>query len=183
MTTLSTYVADNGALDALSWSEGLTSAAEEFVTAWKADTDIDSTTLDNGSTTVSRAGTYGTVSGSITETIYFFNTYTIDAMDFMRFIITNDGSNAMADAFFGVDSDYLGEYNMVGMAYGSPNDCSADTSGPTLCDFVFDIVATAGYTNSSGTATCDTTVSYGGDLCDPEAEGQAVFEAINSMRQ
>lgn len=100
-----------------------------------------------------------------------------------RLVITNDGtSNYVADALFSVDADYLGTYTTIGMSLATTDGCTMDVSGPTACEVAFDVVVAEAYTNAAGVAECGTTVSYGGGDCDPDADGQAVYEAINEMR-
>lgn len=138
-------------------------------------------TTSSGTTTTSRAGTYGTVTGSVTETAYWYTTFTVDPMDMMRFIITNDGgSNILADALFATDS----VYSVIGMAYRQDSGCSMSDDGSAVssCELVFDVVTAEAYANASGTTTCGTDISFGGDNCDPETEAQGVYEAINEMR-
>lgn len=181
MLALGTYVTDTAALSEMTWSEGLALGADSYVTEWAADPSFTSMTTPTGTTTSSRAGSNGTVSGSITETAFFYTTYTVDPLDMMRMIIAQDTGH-IADALFDVTADYLGVYNNMGASYGSVNGCSMSTSGPTACSMVFDVVVTSGYTNNSDVAECQPTISYGGGDCDPDANGQAVFEAINAMR-
>lgn len=99
----------------------------------------------------------------------------------MRLIITNDGgSNILADALFATDS----VYTVIGMSYRQDNTCSMSDDGTdvTSCELVLDVVTAEAYANASGTTTCGTDISFGGDNCDPDAEAQAVYEAINAMR-
>lgn len=88
--------AGNGSSAAMTWSEGLALGNASYVTEWVAAagtaTAFTSLTSNNGTTTVSRATANGTVTGSIVETAYFFDAFSLDATDFMRLIITNDGS-------------------------------------------------------------------------------------------
>jgi len=88
--------AGNGSSAAMTWSEGLALGNASYVTEWVAaagtDTAFTSLTSNNGTTTVSRATANGTVTGSIVETAYFFDAFSLDATDFMRLIITNDGT-------------------------------------------------------------------------------------------
>lgn len=88
--------AGNGSSAAMTWSEGLALGNASYVTEWVAaagtDTSFTSLTSNNGTTTVSRATANGTVTGSIVETAYFFDAFSLDATDFMRLIITNDGT-------------------------------------------------------------------------------------------
>jgi len=141
-------------------------------------------TTPNGTTTSSRAGANGTVTGSITETAFFYTTYAVDPIDMMRLIISND-TGSLQQAFFGTSANYKGVYNNMGAAYSSVNGCNmSHTMGGvvTACSMVFDVVVTSGYTNNSGVSECQPVISYGGGDCDPDANGQAVFEAINTMR-
>lgn len=46
----------------------------------------------------------------------------------------------------------------------------------------FSVVVAGSFANASGTATCNTTISYGGGECDPDADGKAVYEQVNVMR-
>lgn len=68
------------------------------------------------------------------------------------------------------------------MSLATTEACTMDVSGPTACEVAFDVVVAEGYTNASDVEDCGTTVSYGGAVCDPDAAGQAIFEAINEMR-
>lgn len=110
MSDLANYVGGTAPLAAMTWSEGLASASAEYTDAWKNDTSISTLTTTSGTTTSSRAGSYGTVDGLITESAYFYSTRSVDTMDMMRMLITNDGSSYMAQALFGVSADYLGVY-------------------------------------------------------------------------
>lgn len=61
-----TYVTDTvsgAALEPLVWIEGLALASTEYTDAWVADTSLSSLTTSSGTTTSSRAGTYGTIEG------------------------------------------------------------------------------------------------------------------------
>lgn len=170
------------AMPAVAWSEGLALGSQAFTADWVSSSGVSLTTA-TGTTTASRAGANGTVSGLLTEAAYFFATYTLDPVDLMRFIITNDGSaNKVGDALFSFDVAYKGLYNFIGMSYAVQDGCTMSTTGPVPCDVVLDVVVAQGYTNASGVAECSTEISYGGGDCDPDAAGQAVFEAINSMR-
>lgn len=182
MGTLATYVTDTAALTAMTWSEGLTLGSELYTTEWLSNTTFTSMTTPNGTTTTSRAATNGAVTGSLTESVYFYTTYTIDPLDMMRFIISNDGSAKMFDALF--DSAEEGNYLYLGASYALASGCTMDstTSPEVSCSMVFDIVVATGYTNNSDVAACDATISYGGGDCDPEDAAIAVFEAINDMR-
>jgi len=108
---------DNGALGDMVWSEGLALGADLYTSEWAASDDsFTAMTTPSGTTTSSRAGANGTVSGSITETAFFYTTYTIDPLDIMRLIISND-SGVLQSAFFDVTADYLGVYNNMGASY------------------------------------------------------------------
>lgn len=184
MTELADYVGGTAPLEALTWSEGLASASDEYTSAWQNDNSISTLTTTSGTTTSSRAGTYGTVDGLITESAYFFSTDSIDSMDMMRLLITNDGSSYMAQALFDVTADYLNVYKYIGMSYKVKTGCSPNgtQSGANACDVVFDVVVAAGYTNNSGTEECNTTLDFGGGNCDPDETAQSVYETINEMR-
>jgi hypothetical protein len=181
LSSLATEVTDNGALGDMVWSEGLALGADSYTSEWAGDTSFTAMTTPSGTTTSSRAAANGTVSGSITETAFFYTTYTIDPLDIMRLIISND-SGSLQSAFFDVTADYLGVYNNMGASYSVENGCSMNVTTPTACAMVVDIVVTSGYTNASGVATCQPEIEYGGGDCDPDANGQAVYEAINEMR-
>lgn len=88
--------AGNGSSAAMTWSEGLALGNASYITEWVAaagtSNSFTSLTSNNGTTTASRATANGTVTGSIVETAYFFDAFSLDATDFMRLIITNDGS-------------------------------------------------------------------------------------------
>lgn len=167
---------------AMEWKEGLAAGSAAFTSAW-ATSGGTSLTTDDGTTTASRAAEQGTATGLLTETAYFYTTYTIDPVDLTRLVITNDGSsNYVADALFGVDAVYLGTYTTIGMSIFITDGCTMEVAGPTACEVAFDVVVAEAYTNAADVPECSTTVSYGGGDCDPDAEGQAVYEAINEMR-
>jgi len=166
----------------MTWSEGLALASQSYTAEWALDSTFTSMTAPSGSTTTSRARANGTVTGAITESAYFYTTYAVDPIDMVRFIIANDGTSVMKDAFFGVSADYLDTYLYMGASYALTSGCSMDATTPTACAMVFDVVVASGYTNNSDVAECTTTVSYGGGDCDPDDAGLALFEAINSMR-
>lgn len=136
---------------ALTWSEGLALGSAAYTEEWKYDSTFTSLTTNTGTTTSSRAATNGTVSGLITETAFFFQTYSIDPVDFMRFIITNDGSTNYLNTIF---DDTSTTYTTMGASYAVDSTCTMNTTGPVLCDMVFDVVIAAGYTNGSSVAEC-----------------------------
>lgn|ERR1719183_2475032 len=132
MTTLGTYITDNAAMSEITWSEGLALAAESYTTEWAADPTFTSMTTPTGTTTTSRAAANGSVSGSITETAFFYTTYAVDPLDMMRMIIAND-SGVLAEAFFSTDAEYLEEYTTMGASYSLENGCTMDPATPTTC--------------------------------------------------
>jgi hypothetical protein len=132
MTTLSDYITANAAMSEMTWAEGLALAADSYTTEWAADTSFTTMTTPNGTTTTSRASANGTVSGSITETAFFYTTYAVDPLDMMRMIIAND-TGVLADAFFSTDAEYLEEYLTMGASYALENGCSMDATTPTTC--------------------------------------------------
>lgn len=103
-------------------------------------------------------------------------------MDMMSLMITNDGTSYIRDGLF--DEDAANDvYRYVGMSYAVESGCSMNSSTPTSCDMVFDIVIAEAYTNDSSNAECGTAISFGGGTCDPDSVAQGVYEAINEMRQ
>ena len=91
---------------------------------WAENADSKILTTQHGSTTFSRAKKYGSYTGKIIESAYFYNTYSIDAIDMMRFIITNDGhANNIRDALFLAPSTYT----LMGAAYAVENGCTMNT--------------------------------------------------------
>jgi len=123
MSDLANDITANGAHSEIVWSEGLALGAESYVTEWAGNNTFTSMTTPNGTTTSSRAGANGTVSGSITETAFFYTTYAVDPIDMMRLIISND-TGSLQQAFFGTSAEYKGVYNNMGAAYSSVNGCN-----------------------------------------------------------
>jgi len=76
----------------LKWSEGLALAAENYVEEWTRDPTFYSLHAISGSTSMSRANANGITTGKIVETAFYYKSYSVDATDMIRFIITNDGS-------------------------------------------------------------------------------------------
>lgn len=162
----------SGAMAALTWSSGLAAASASYTNEWKYDTTFTSLTTNTGTTTSSRAAAQGTVTGVITETAYFINTYAIDPIDLMRLTISNDGAdNKVAAALF----DSTSAYAVIGASYAVADGCTMDYTVPTLCDMVFDIVVAHAFADASSVVTCTTEISYGGGLCDPTTEAAAVY--------
>lgn len=69
----------------------------------------------------------------------------------------------------------------MGGSYKGTDGCTMDSTTPTKCAMVFDIVTAEGYTNGSVTA-CQPTANYGGGICDPDAFSASVFEELNDYR-
>jgi len=79
-------------------------------------------------------------------------------------------------------------YTVMSAAIGSTDSglCTMDYSNaasPVGCGHVFIITGAQGYTNASGVATCDTSISYGGGICDPDTWAMSVFEQMNEARE
>ena len=107
-------------LEPLSWSEGLAMGAENYIDEWRHNPTFYSLHATSGSTTMSRATANGIVTGKIVETAFFYQAYSVDATDMMRFIITNDGStNNLSTALFLPE----GLYTTMGAAYGHKVGC------------------------------------------------------------
>jgi len=87
----------------VTWSEGLALGQADYLTEWAAAAggtgEFSSLTTPTGTTTASRAGAHGVVTGKILEAAYFFETYSVDATDMMRLILVNDGTNVLRDSF------------------------------------------------------------------------------------
>lgn len=63
----------------MKWKEGLALGSDSYTSEWSTDATFQSLTSNNGSTTASRAAAHGAVTGKITETAYFYDTYSADA--------------------------------------------------------------------------------------------------------
>jgi len=79
-------------------------------------------------------------------------------------------------------------YTVMSAALGSTDSglCTMDYSNaasPVGCGHVLIITAAQGYTNAAGVATCDTSISYGGGICDPDTWAMSVFEQMNEARE
>jgi len=87
----------------VTWSEGLALGQADYLTEWAAAAggtgEFSSLTTPTGTTTASRAGAHGTVTGKILEAAYFYEAYSIDATDMMRLLLVNEGTNALRDSF------------------------------------------------------------------------------------
>jgi len=59
---------------------------------------------------------------------------------------------------------------------------SGAASASTACSFILLVTAAEGYTNASGTAVCQPTLTYGGGVCDPDAWAMKVFEEMQAAR-
>jgi len=56
--------------------------------------------------------------------VYFFETFSVDPIDLMRFIITNDGdSNEMGWSLFDTTDDNLNVFRKIGMSFAFVDDC------------------------------------------------------------
>lgn len=157
----------------IKWVEGLATGNDEFVAEYVADPSFSSLTAPSGSTTISRATESGTVTGKVTEVAYFYDTYSSDSNDMMRFILTNDGSSGVRDPLVKKDSTY----KAMSAGFGSDSSCTMSAATPTACKSVLIVTAAEDYANGSVTA-CQPTVSYGGGICDPDAFAMTVFEQL-----
>ena len=181
MSDLSYYVGNVSSLDTVVWSEGLALASSLYTSEWASNSSFTTNTTPTGTTTASRLSANGSYSGQIKETVYFFETFSVDPIDLMRFIITNDGdSNEMGWSLFDTTDDNLNVFRKIGMSFAFVDDCQV--SSEESCECVFSILLAEDFTNNSDIETCNTDISYGGGSCDPDADGVAIYEAINSMR-
>lgn len=157
----------------IKWMEGLADGNNAYTAEYAATPTFTSLTAPSGSTTVSRATEYGTVTGKVTEVAYFYDTYSSDANDMLRFIITNDGSTGLRDPLVKKDS----KYKAMSAGWASDSSCTMSAATPTACKSVLIVTAAEDYTNGSVT-TCQPTISYGGGICDPDAFAMTVFEQL-----
>jgi len=67
-------------------------AAAKYVDEWIRDPTFYGLQAISGSTPMSRANANGITTGKLVETAFYYQSYSIDATDMIRFIITNDGS-------------------------------------------------------------------------------------------
>jgi hypothetical protein len=172
----------NTSFPALTWAEGMSAGNTSYLAEWSAvagtSDSFTSLTTTNGTTTASRAAANGTVTGTIVESAYFFNSYSLDATDMLNFIITADGDVTMRDSLFAVAekdnftrfSSGLAQQDGCTMATGAPS------GTPTACATALVITVAAGYTNASGVAACQPTILFGGGICDPDTFAASVFE-------
>jgi len=108
----------------VTWSEGLALGQADYLTEWAAAAggtgEFSSLTTPTGTTTASRAGAHGTVTGKILEAAYFFDAYTLDATDLMRLLLVNDRGNSLRDAFLtkgAAGTNTIGTYKTMAAGY------------------------------------------------------------------
>lgn len=141
-------------LPPLEWSEGLTKAAAEYAEAWSVE--------DDPSSLKKRLNKYGKFpSGAkYEESVYTYKTYSPDAIDFARFILTNGGDNAaLAPMLFGATGNKAKKF---GASWGVSDGCYmtvknvfADPPQEAYsCDIVLVVIAASSYTNNSDVAKC-----------------------------
>ena len=119
----------NTSFPALTWAEGMSAGNTSYLAEWSAvagtSDSFTSLTTTNGTTTASRAAANGTVTGTIVESAYFFNSYSLDATDMLNFIITADGDVTMRDSLFAVaEKDNFTRFSS-GLAQQDRNRCCA----------------------------------------------------------
>jgi len=176
---------------ALTWSEGLALGNADYLAEWAAaaggGASFDTLTTPNGTTTASRAGAHGTVTGRIVEAGYWYDTYSVDATDMMRLLLVNDGlsGNAMQAAV--LTGAAKATYTHMSAGWASAQGCTmaatqSGTTASTACKVALIVTATEGYTNAAGVAVCQPTISYGGGVCDPDAWAMKVFEQMQAVR-
>ena len=109
---------------AVTWSEGLALGQADYLTEWAAAAggtgSFSSLTTPTGTTTASRAGAHGVVTGKILEAAYFYEAYSQDATDLMRLLLVNDGTNALRDAFLtkgALGTNPIASYKTMAAAY------------------------------------------------------------------
>lgn len=116
----------------IKWVEGLAAGNNAYVAEYVADPSFSSLTAPSGSTTVTRATDSGTVTGLVTEAAYFYETYSSDSNDMLRFIITNDGASGVRDPLVKKDSTY----KAMSAGWGSDSSCTMSAATPTACKSV-----------------------------------------------
>lgn len=171
-----------GAAAALTWAEGMSTGNISYLTEWSAvagSADVfTSLTTTNGTTTASRAATNGTVTGTLVESAYFFDSYSLDATDMLNFIITADGDVTMRDSLFA--SANAASFTRFSAGLAQQDGCTMATGAPsgtpTACPTALIVTLAAAYTNGSGVAACQPTLAFGGGICDPDTFAASVFE-------
>lgn len=168
---------------ALLWAEGLALGANNFATEWKSDSAFRTLNAPSGSTTSSRASLSGKVTGLLTETAYFYQTKSVDAVDLMRFLMVNDGAgNQMRNTMFlKQSSGWNKTFTHTGMAYTVESGCNI--SSVQACWVMFTVMASEGYTNNAGVTECQPVINYGGGICTPTTDSASLYEVLNDFRK
>lgn len=176
---------------ALTWSEGLAAGNADYLAEWAAaaggSSAFNSLTTPNGTTTASRAGAHGTVTGRVVEAGYWYDTYSVDATDMMRLLLVNDGLTTNAIQLAVLTGAAKSSYKTMSAGWKAEDGCTmvatqSGSTASTACKVAFILTAAEGYTNASGVAVCQPTISYGGGVCDPDAWAQKVFEQMQAVR-
>jgi len=176
---------------ALTWSEGLALGNADYLAEWAqaagGATAFSALTTPNGTTTASRAGAHGTVTGKIVEAGYWYDAYSVDATDMMRLLLVSDGSTGNAVQLAVLTGAAKSAYKTMSAGWAQQQGCvmlakQSGTVASTACTVALIVTAAEGYTNASGVAECQPKISYGGGVCDPDAWGMKVFEQMQSVR-
>ena len=158
------------AIDAMTWSEGLGLATADVATDFTTNANTSVTGTD-GSTTNSRATTYGTWTGGIVEYMFEIDfTTALSADDIVQALLISDGDdNAVAR-----EAITTSAYTTMG--------ASITLNGDGDKYFV-DVVFAKAYDNAATVAECQVTRNFGGDICDPSTFEMNVFINVNTVRE